>query len=53
MVMNTFATLNTTNLNIQAILERSLAPVALVAMEKLLQERLSNLKPSAKEKKRV
>lgn len=45
-IMRTVETLCTANVNLSQTLERGIAPVALLAMDKLLQDRLANLKPS-------
>ena len=42
-VILTLSALNTTNINLSGFLERSIAPMTMVAMNKLLQERLQKL----------
>ena len=49
-IMRTIAALSTANVNLQLILERAIAPMALLAVEKLLAERLMNLNPTGDKK---
>jgi hypothetical protein len=49
-IMRTIAALGTANVNLQLILERAIAPMALLAVEKLLAERLMNLNPTGDKK---
>lgn len=46
LIMRSVETLGTANVNLSQVLERGITPVALLAMDKLLQERLANLKPT-------
>jgi hypothetical protein len=52
-IMRTVEALGTANVNLTQVVERGIAPVALLAMDKLLQERLQNLKPSKADAKYI
>ena len=49
-IIRTLSALNTANINLSGFLERGIAPMTMVAMNKLLQERLQKL--DAPEKQR-
>lgn len=42
-IIRTLSALNTANINLSGFLERGIAPMTMVAMNKLLQERLQKL----------
>jgi hypothetical protein len=51
--MRTLATLTTANINLSGFLERSIAPMTILAMHKLLQERLQKLDAPEKSTKKT
>ncbi len=50
-IVRTLTALNTANINLSGFLERSIAPMTMVAMNKLLQERLQKLDAPEKSSK--
>ena len=44
LVVRTMAAVNSANVNVSGVIERAIGPVVKMAMERLLQERMANLK---------
>ena len=43
LIMRILGTLNSANVNVQSVIEKAIGPVTLLAMDKLLGERIANL----------